>query len=241
MQDQILDMLLKRDEITWQTILYDLIKTEQMNPWDIDISLLSQKYLETVRKLKETNFFISGKVILASAILLKIKSEKLVDENIARFDSVLFNHPLETDEFDYFEVKNQRIKLMENPRLTIKTPQARKRKVSLNDLVKALEKALDVDKRRTLRRIAMMSVPENIKIPEKKFDIGEKIKEIYTRIKDFFKMKDPEKLTFNQLVQSNKKEDRIYTFIPLLHLDNQEKIRLNQEIPFGEIEIVMLK
>ena len=28
MQDQILDMLLKEDEITWQTILYDLIKKE---------------------------------------------------------------------------------------------------------------------------------------------------------------------------------------------------------------------
>lgn len=241
MQDQILDMLLKQDEITWQTILYDLVKTEQMNPWDIDVSILSQKYLETLKKLKETNFFISGKVILASAILLKIKSEKLLEENIARFDSILFDQEEDIDLLADFDKKNERIKLMENPRLTVKTPLARKRKVSLNDLVVALEKALEVDKRRTLRNIALMSVPDNIRIPEKKFDISQKIKEIYSRIKDVFKSKKPEeKLTFTELVQSDKKNDRVYTFIPLLHLDAQEKILLNQEVPFGEIEISMM-
>ena len=122
MQDQILDMLLKRDEITWQTIIYDLVRTEQLDPWDIDISILSKKYLEIVKRLQETNFFISGKVILASAILLKIKSDKLLDENIAHFDNLLFDNELE--EFEDFEQKNKRIKLMENPRLTIRTPQA---------------------------------------------------------------------------------------------------------------------
>ncbi|MBI2670855.1 segregation/condensation protein A [Candidatus Woesearchaeota archaeon] len=242
MQDQILDMLLKKDEITWQSILYDLVNSEQMDPWDIDISLLSQRYLETIKKFQETNFFISGKVILASAILLKIKSEKLLDERLARFDSILFNQPLDDLELmQEFEEKNQRIKLMENPRLTVKTPLARKRKVSLNDLISALEKALEVDKRRTLRNMALMSVPENIKIPEKKFDITEKIKEIYDKIKHLFTTKKTGKITFTELVPSNKKEDKVYTFIPLLHLANQEKIDLNQEIPFGEIQINILK
>ena len=77
MQDRLFEMLMQRDEITWQTIIYDLIRTEQMDPWDIDISLLTQKYIETVNKLQEMNFFISGKVLLASAILLRIKSYKL--------------------------------------------------------------------------------------------------------------------------------------------------------------------
>ena len=86
-----------------------------------------------------------------------------------------------------------------------------------------------------------MSVPENIRLPEKKFDITEKIKEIYSRIKDLFTSKKTEKITFDELVQSSKKEDKIYTFIPLLHLANQEKINLNQEIPFGEIHINIVK
>ena len=37
------------------------------------------------------------------------------------------------------------------------------------------------------------------------------------------------------------KEDKVFTFIPLLHLTNQRKIDLNQENHFGEIEIVLAK
>ena len=74
MNDKIYNMLIQKDEITWQSILLDLIKSEQMNPWDMNISLLSQRYLETVRKMQDANFLISGKILLACALLLKIKS-----------------------------------------------------------------------------------------------------------------------------------------------------------------------
>ena len=37
MQDKLYEMLINEDEITWQSIIYDLIKTEQMDPWDINI------------------------------------------------------------------------------------------------------------------------------------------------------------------------------------------------------------
>ncbi|MBS3117529.1 hypothetical protein J4430_01460 [Candidatus Woesearchaeota archaeon] len=68
MHDRIYDLLIKQDEITWQNIILELIRTEQMNPWDVDISLLAKKYLETVRKLQEANFFVSGKVLLAPTL-----------------------------------------------------------------------------------------------------------------------------------------------------------------------------
>ena len=90
MQDKILELLLERDEITWQSIILDLVKTQEVDPWDIDISLLSQKYLEIVRKLKEANLFVSGKVLLASALLLKIKSERLLSEDFVALDNLLF-------------------------------------------------------------------------------------------------------------------------------------------------------
>ena len=105
MQDQILDMLLKEDEITWQNILYDLIKSEQMDPWDVDISLLSNKYLETLRKMQKMNFFVSGKIILAASMLLKIKSKKLLTDHIEQFDSFLFQSE-EPEEFEEFIVKS---------------------------------------------------------------------------------------------------------------------------------------
>jgi len=234
MHDQLLDMLLKKDEITWQDLIYDLVKSEKMDPWDIDVSILAKKYLETLKQLKETNFFISGRVILAAAILLKIKSHNLISEKLRAFDATLFYSPEQEQIIE--QLSEEEPQMLATPRLTIKTPLTRKRKVLLKDLVKALEEALEVESRRKRRIIAYQDQPEDLKIPERKVDIGEVIKSLYEKITNFFKTKK-EKLTFAKLIPSQKKEDVIATFIPLLHLDTQNKINIEQEIPFGEISI----
>lgn len=240
MQDQILDMLMNKDEITWQSMIYELIKSEQMNPWNIDISLLTKKYLETIQKLQEANFFISGKVLLAASILLRIKSDKLVNEEIFNFDNNLYAKEDEFSEIEDLEFGNSApnpIRDFELPKLTIKTPLPRKKRITINDLMEALQKALEVNQKRVIRQMEFENV--NVEIPEKKVEISKLIKELYERIIGFFKKNKNSELTFNKLVLSNRKEDKIITFIPLLHLDNQEKIILDQDKPFGEIKILV--
>ncbi len=236
MQEQLYEMLVNKDEITWQSLIYDLIRSEQLNPWDIDVSLLTKRYIETLNHLKEANFFLSGRVLLASAILLNIKSEKFINEDFVNFDNLLY--PPSLDELELYEDTPNPYINIEHPELTIRTPLARKRKVTINDLMNALQKALDVNKRKVMRRLREEEVV--VKIPEKNIDISALIKNIYNKIAEFFKSKK-EILTFKKLVQSDKKEDKILTFIPLLHLDNQEKINLVQNEPFGEIYIEMKK
>lgn len=232
MQNQLYEMLIKEDEITWQTIIYDLIRSEQMDPWDIDLSLLTNKYLEAVKTMQEMNLFISGKVVLAAALLLRIKSTKLVAEDIAMFDEFLFHSDSEELMDDLLlNEKPQRVK--DIPRLAIKTPQARKRKVTVQDLLTALQKALEVNQRKVMRKINDRTI--NVQLPKIKFDVTLLIKNIYEKLLELFKKED--EITFLRLVSSEKKEDKIFTFIPLLHLDNQGKINLSQETPFGEIKI----
>ncbi|MEK6835180.1 MAG: segregation/condensation protein A [Nanoarchaeota archaeon] len=236
MQDQIYEMLINKDEITWQSLIYDLIKSEQLNPWDIDISILSNHYIETLKKLKEANFFISGKVLLAAALLLKIKSEKFINEDFVNFDNLLY--PQSLNELELYEDTPNPYLNYDKPELIIRTPLARKRKVTITDLMGALQKALEVNKRKVLRRLREEEV--TVHIPEKKVDISALIKNVYNKIIDFFKYKK-ESLTFSKLIPSEKKEDKILTFIPLLHLDSQEKINLSQEESFGEIYIEIKK
>lgn len=235
MQDQILDMLLKKDEITWQELIYDLVRTEQMDPWDVDLSLLAKKYLEIVKQLKEVNFFISGKVVLAAAILLKLKCNNLISEKIADFDSQLF---YSDDEEDIEQLAQQVSGRIEGPnvKLTIKTPQARKRKVQLQDLINALEKALEVDEKRNVRRERFERIPEAIRLPERKLNIGDRIKLIYGKINDWFK-KNKVEVSFDDLLSDGGKRDKVLTFIPLLHLENDRKIDMKQEIAFEKIYI----
>ena len=74
--EKIFEVIYAKDEVTWQRLLYELVKTEQMDLWDINISLLTKKYIDTIKKLKKLDFRVSGKVLLAAAILLKIKSNR---------------------------------------------------------------------------------------------------------------------------------------------------------------------
>jgi len=237
--DRIFELIYsKTDEIMWQGILYELVRSEKMDPWDVDVSILTKKYLETIKQLKEHDFRISGKVILAAAILLKIKSEKLVGEDFDEFTKLITSlEEQEEDEAAIFDDNGLIPKFHEIPTLIPRTPQPRKRKVSIFDLVKALQKALEVKKRRVLNSIP----PMDMEIPKKKKEITEVIRDVYGKIKSFFMSGKTEKLTFSNLLPSSSKEDKVYTFIPLLHLSQQNKVELIQNEPFGEIEVVMIK
>ncbi len=233
MQEQIFDLLMKDDEITWQTIILELIKTEQMNPWDIDITILCNRYIETVRALKEQNFIVSGKVILAAALLLRIKSSRLLEEDLAEFDHLLF--PPEVEDFDAFLEPEQKHRINDVPRLAIKTPQSRKRKVSLKDLIGALQKVLETNRRKIRQRLeeAQYYHPE---MPAKKVDITQLINNLYERIIKHFE--DKEHVMFSTLIPTTpSREDKVYTFVPLLHLSNQGRVNLLQEQAFSDITI----
>ncbi|MBU4242670.1 MAG: segregation/condensation protein A [Nanoarchaeota archaeon] len=232
--EKILNILTEQNEVTWQDIIYGLIRSEEMDPWDIDIGKLTRSFLEIVKELKSTNFHLNGKVLFAAALLVKIKSEKLLHEDIAHFDSILF--PQSEEMMDDLSMDFYERPEFDVPPLCIKTPQARKRRVSVQDLVGALERALNINKRRVLRKRRFLdyNIPD---IPEKKINLTELIVDILTKIKNLFQKK--EEVTFSRLLPEGKigKEEKIFTLMPLLHLDHQSKIDLEQLEHFGEIYI----
>ena len=245
-QDRIFSILFKEDELTWKNIIYDLIRVEGMNPWDIDISEISHKFLELLKKLREMDFRISGKVVLASAILLKLKSDRLLEDDIAAFDSLMssMDDPGELlDELALDETGPKRERILA-PGLMPRSPQPRKRKVSVYDLIEALEKALEVE----WRRPVYVEPKVKIRMPENFVDMGELIQDVYHKVESYYgtnglvaEQQKPHRLTFSELIPSDSKEDKVYTFIPLLHLENQRKVDMYQDVHFGEIEIEMQK
>ncbi|HII16180.1 MAG TPA: segregation/condensation protein A [Nanoarchaeota archaeon] len=235
MDDRIINMILEQNELTWQNIIYDLIKSDEMDPWDIDVSLLTQRYIETIKAMEQMNFLISGKVLLAAALLVKIKSDRLVEQDIAYFDSILFP---QTEALDDMEMQFTERQKVEHPPLGIRTPLPRKRKVSVQDLMKALQRALEVDKRRTLKYNRYYT--ENVAVvPERKVDILVLIKSLYGKIVGFFEKK--ETITFTKLLPEGEptKREKVLTLLPLLHLENESKVDLSQEANFAEIYVTL--
>ncbi len=244
MQQQIFDLLLDSDEVTWQSIIYKLVREEGMDPWDIDISLLSKKYIQMLKKLKEMDFRISGKVLLAAAIMLRLKSTRLVGEDMNQLDMLIASAEQASEEQlaeDFYSQLEGELDgayagagvVAGFPRLMPKTPQPRVRKVSVYDLIESLEKALEVNQRKVLR-----SIPRReIRRPTKEADITSRIADVYKKIMGLFSKDKP--LFFNNLLSTETKEEKLSTFVPLLHLAKDRKVDLDQKQHFGPIQILL--
>lgn len=244
MQEQLFDALFKDEDVSWKTMIYELVKSEKMDPWDINITHLAQRFLEMLEKMKEMNFRISGKIIIAAAILLRIKSNKLVNDDLSALDDLIASSQKMEEEF-YEELEGMQgqgqdghLAQGKDRHFTLipRTPQPRKRKVSVYDLVEALQKALDVKQRRNKRFLERQE--SLVEAPRDVLDISEEIDKVYAQIIEHFKKTDNVKgITFSSLVSSKDKKEKIYTFIPLLHLTNQRKVDLEQEAHLTEIYV----
>jgi len=232
-QEQLHDILFSR-EIGWQDIIYDLINTEQLDPWDINITVLTDGYLKKIENLEEADFFVSSKVLLAASLLLRIKSEILLNKYIRSIDEILFGkkeekkYEMEKIDFDEFI-----------PELIPKSPMPRFRRVTLQELMESLNKAILTENRRIKKEITHKNALREIDIslPKAKFSIKNKIKEIYEKLLGHFtENKQNTKISFTDFV-GQEKEERIVSFSPLLHLDSQKKVWLEQRAHFEEFYI----
>ncbi len=233
-QEQIHELLFQ-EKLSWQSIIYDLINSEQLDPWNIDLTMLSQKYLEKVRLLEEANFFISSKVLLAASLLLRIKSEIVLSQDIPTLDEILFG---KKEEKVYTQ---ERIELDgEIPALVPRTPLPRFRRVTLEELMAALGKAIKTETRRIRKEVLIKQQEREtaIAMPKNRINVQEQIRVIYSRLEKIFATHEG-KLAFSTLIEQVGREDMLAAFVSILHLDNQQKVWLEQEGHFEEIWIWM--
>ena len=233
-QNELYNLLVSR-ELSWQQIILDLIKSEQLDPWNIDLAILTKRYLEKIQELEEANFFISSKILLAASILLRIKSEILVDKYIKSLDEILFGRP-EKKEKPQIEIN-----LDDVAELFPRTPLPRPRKVTLPELMAALSSAMVTEQRRIRKEITVRHAVNRLEsfLPKKSINVRERIKDVYDKILTFFSKNTEDHMTFSQLAQT--KEDRVPSFYSIMHLDFQKSIFLEQPKAFEEIMIYLTK
>jgi segregation and condensation protein A len=233
-QSQFYD-LITGEELSWQAIIYDLIKTEQLNPWDIDLGVLADKYVEAIQKLEDADFYLSSKVLLACSLLLRLKTEILANDYIQSLNDILFG---KKESQTVLDLTNFSIDEGELPLLVPKTPMARSRKVTLDELMGALNHAMATEHRRIKREIkvrqaeksSLMVLPKSNLIPLKV-----RVKNIFGIISDHLNKPGIEHLKFHEMAKDH--EEQMASFLPVLHLSNDGKIFLYQPVHFEEIHI----
>jgi len=205
-----------QSERAWEFILLDIVQSEDLDPWDIDITNLTHNYTERINKMKKLDLRIPARLILAAAILLKLQSEGLImtEEEEQLFEDMFLNdETVSTDEED------------EIPILDLRLRRKPSRKITLSDLIKTLNKTLDKPEKQP----RYLSEPFELKLEEE--DITEQIDKLHGKI-----LKSHlEKVAFSSLLPEKSKEEVIRTLLPLLHLANERKIDLEQEEFFKEI------
>jgi segregation and condensation protein A len=206
---------------TWKEMLIDLVSSEKLDPWNIDVVEIAEEYIRRIKSMKLLDLHVPANLILAAAILLRFKSDAL------RFE--------EEEQVVSEEVYvGEGLPSVEIPILELRTRIPPKRKVTLEELMLTVEKVFE-DQRKKEERASEIKIPPvmNIQMPE--FDIEERMDGFYERIK---KEKDAEGLVlFSSLLKNNSKEEIIHALLPILHLAQKGLIFIFQEKMFGEIFI----
>ena len=171
---------------------------------------------------------------MAAAHLLKIKSVSVLDNSLDAFKNLIEPDKTENENANEEDKPLSPRKNVDYSTLVPRIPQPRKRKVSVQDLVNALEKALEVKERRVRNYVRRNE--NDIDVPEAEYDISEMIERLYNKIYSHYESKEND-LYFHHLLDSQTTMDKVITFLPLLHLENQTKIVLEQKKHCGDITI----
>ncbi|MEM3211709.1 MAG: segregation/condensation protein A [Candidatus Micrarchaeaceae archaeon] len=208
-------------EVTWKDVLFDLVRKNEIDPWDIDISKLVDNYLAAIRTIKLLDLKVPANIMLAAAILVRLKSDMLNMEE---------------------EQEQEAIEPEQLPQLCadVLLPRARlppKRRITLAELIDALDEAIKMkDRREQHFAESMRAMPFALSF----FDVETEAEAIYKTLKQHA---DSEGLmTFPQLcVVIPDKNPLLEIFIPLLFLAQSGRIDVFQERFFGELFIKIQK
>ncbi len=212
-----LDIVGLVENATWKDLLIDLVHRNRLDPWNVDIAELIGKYIEAVRSFKVMDLRVPANIILAAAILLRLKSEMLGAAPEAE----------ELESESYYRPSVSVEELV--PRLRL--PPARR--VALGELIAALEDAMKLKEHREHEKLqSRLSVPITINT----IDIEADIESLYSIIKGM--VDGTGMITLARLVEGTGFDDPLLSlFVPLLFLANRNKVVVVQERFFDEIFI----
>ena len=217
---------------SWEGVLHRL--TADMDPWDIDIAELAQRYRSYLQALRELEFAVPGRMVLTCSILLRMKSDVLLAaQQMGRDDLVA---EIEGAVDDGMEAGVAPVDPGEFSLPVVRKPA---RQVTLCDLETALQGAMKVSRRRAGRLIDR-AMNEDARDPFEGFEIGgedftDRLHTVLDRIRRLLSGKRI--LSFFRLLDKGDKDERVRRFFEVLYLAAEGQISCTQKEFLGDIQI----
>lgn len=241
------------DELDGIEVLVQMAKQGKIDPWNIDIADIADKYMLHIAESKSNNLRLSGRALFFLAVLLKLKSNVLVGLDPMQFEMQEEINP-EYDESDdsrfsddlyyqdYYPDNVIPIEDIIQRRTSVKLN--RNRIVTLKDLIRQLEFYEQLDKKqavknslerakRRVRNYANMSADDIINLAHEEY-IESSVKILHENLIKIFEKE--EKVELNTLTLLGL--DKISAYIALLFLTVESEFDLEQEEFYSDLYVV---
>lgn len=220
---------------SWEEALDFL--TADMDPQDIDISVLAERYRTYIDELEDNNLEVPAKAVRICSALLRMKTYALAGDYQEEEEEQEEN-PMDFEEEELIEdeelLENDEPDLNIGPDLEVPVKPKPKRRMSLDELKTALEDAMDVKEKREQRQQRKQQIDDPIEMDEKTLE--EKINSLFSRLSGLLSG-GKDRIHFNQLLEEQDNEERIEKFLHVLHLENDRKVECIQEEWLGDLEV----
>ena len=220
-------------------LLLHLIKKSKMEIFDIEISEITNQYLNYIKSMTDMNLDIASEYLVMASELIEMKSKKLLpkseekeeDEEVEDPEVVLKRRLVE---YQKYKDSTNLFRDLEKNRSSYytKAPESLKKysleklendgSVDVYDLLDAFQKLLERQE---------FSKPKNTKIARKELSVKERI----VKIRDILKVN--KRVNFVELFDDFSKPYVVVTFLSVLEMVKSREINIKQDNNFSDIYI----
>ncbi len=216
-------------EPSWEDVIIRIVAEEGIDPWNIDMVKFSDLFMDYLRKLESLDLRVPARFILVAAVLVRMKSDVLAPKRERRMliperDSKHNEALMALASLPPLEPPLKRVPL---------------RNVTLDELLVALKKAFEVKERREMKRESIR-LDTRRAVPPPEMDITERVNALMKEIEEAL-TEITKEIEFSRLVKRWSRKEIVRTLIPLLQLEQEGKVSLDQKEEFKEILVRLRK
>ena len=220
-------------------LLCHLIDKNKMDIYDINLSKITDQYVDYIRQMEQLNLEITSEFLVMSSTLLYLKSKHLLPK-VREEEEELTEEELIRRIIEYKKYKEITKKLKENflqysKRFykiseEIELPKQKMEKEYNNKVIPEIYKG--IIKKNSEKTNENASNIEKIAITET-YSVGETVKQMYRALIKF------KKFSFNKMfsIKKHDKKEVVTAFSGLLEMSRRNKVVTEQEELFGDIEV----
>ena len=220
-------------------LLCHLIDKNKMNIYDINLSEITDQYINYLKEQEKLNLEIASEFIIMASTLLYLKSKNLLPKQEEEEEEIteeeLIRRIIEYKKFkeiskvlkeQYKNNSNRYFKLQEEIKLPKQKIEKNYESILIPEMYKKVVERNEEKVNQNAKNIEKIAITDN-------YTVASKVKEMF---KALIKNK---KFTFNKMfsLKKHNKQEVVTAFSGLLELSRRSKVLTKQEKLFGDIEV----